>query len=253
MVRGENYLNEQETETRTTSPLGFTVSSNEFRRGDKRLDASNYGRESARLRQVLERSGFPLVAITKFTKNESPNDIFNLGRFKRVWTDDPENGYPYLSASETMLRKPVRSRFVSKNKTVDADKFFTKEGWILMTCSGTVGQPMIVTKDWANFFYTHDLMRIVPKTNEAGFLYAYLSSKFGQAVLTKGQYGGTVKHLEAHHLLSSITIPVIQDDARQRIHEMIMKAYVLREEANQLENDAIKELERKVEEHRDTC
>lgn len=233
--------------TRQISHLGFSLSSKELRRGDKRLDASNYARESTRLRLILEKSGLPLEPITSFTDPESPESVFNLGRFKRVWAYTPETGYPYLSASEIMLRKPIRTRFVSKLKTKDTEKFFAKEGWILMTCSGTVGQSMMVTGKWANYFYTHDLIRILPKKGEGGYIYAYLSSKFAQAFLIKDQYGGTVKHLEPHHLFASIKIPVIPDEFRRKIHTSIIKAYELREQANQLEEEAIAELEKYIE------
>lgn len=228
--------------------LGFAISSRELRKGDRRLDASNYARESMRLRSILDDSGFLLVPIMSFTDPEVPESVFNLGRFKRVWADDSETGYPYLSASEILLRKPMRTRFVSKKKTENVERFFAKEGWILMTCSGTVGQPMVVTKKWADYFYTHDLIRILPKETETGYLYAYMSSKFAQALLTKDQYGGTVKHLEPHHVFESIRVPVLPDDARAKIHQLIMKAYDLREQANQLEESAIKELEQTIEE-----
>jgi len=237
----------QETVTQTAGSLGFPLSSKEFRRGDRRLDASNYARESTRLHLVLENSGIPLAPITRFTDPESPESVFNLGRFKRVWADSAENGYPYLSASEILLRKPTRTRFVSKYKTEKPEKFFAKEGWILLTCSGTVGQPMIVTRRWSDFFYTHDLIRILPKANETGYIYAYLSSKFAQAFLTRDQYGGTVKHLEPHHLLASISIPVLRDHVRASINAKIMKAFELREQANQIEDEAVLELEQNLE------
>ena len=237
-----------EVPTGKKTHLGFPISSKELQKGDRRLDASNYARESFRLRLILDSSAFPMHPITSFTEGGVPENVFNLGRFKRVWAEDSETGYPYLSASEILLRKPMRTRFVSKKKTENAERFFAKEGWILMTCSGTVGQPMIVTGKWTDYFYTHDLIRILPKESEAGYLYAYLCSKFAQAFLTGDQYGGTVKHLEPHHVLQSIRVPALPEDARIRIHQMIMQAYDLREQANQLEDHAVKELERIIEE-----
>jgi type I restriction enzyme S subunit len=68
--------------------------------------------------------------------------------------------------------------------------------------------------------------------NEIGYLYAYLNTWMGQAFLTKDQYGATVKHIEPHHV-ASIPIPRIPE-LEKEIHQKILKAHKLREEAQEL-------------------
>jgi type I restriction enzyme, S subunit len=85
---------------------------------------------------------------------------------------------------------------------------------------------------------THDLIRVVPNQSvAAGYLHAYLSSWIGQALISKDQYGSAIKHLEPHHL-GSVLVPLLPVDEREAVHAEIMRAYVLRDEANQLLDEA---------------
>jgi type I restriction enzyme, S subunit len=55
--------------------------------------------------------------------------------------------------------------------------------------------------------------------------------------VSKSQYGVTVKHLEAPHLLS-VECPLLLEAEQEAIHNNILRAYTLRDEANDLLDEA---------------
>jgi type I restriction enzyme S subunit len=203
-----------------------------------RLDASYYASEAYEAERILAESGYPLEPLSNLAE-----EIFNLPRFRRDWVDDPKYGYPYLSPSELLYFKILRTRFIS-NRTKNASKFFVKEGWILLTCSGIVGIPIYVTKPLEKCFLSHDLIRIVPKKRiYPGYLYAYLSTSIAKALILRQEYGMTVTHIEPEHI-ESLPIPRLPDELEREIHEKIVEAWRLRVKANELEEEAISELEK---------
>lgn len=202
--------------------------------GEHRLDATYYAREGFAARRALSECGFELKRLDDIVQ-----DIFILGRFRRIYATDSNAGWPYLSASEALTFRPVSNRWIAKDYAPrKSKKHFAKRGWILMSCSGTVGRAVIATKRLEAFFLTHDLARIVPKGSPpVGYVYAYLSCWIGQALLRKDQYGSAIKHLEAHHI-AGVPVPLVGESQRQTIHDQVARAYSLREEANDLLDEA---------------
>jgi type I restriction enzyme S subunit len=197
----------------------FTVSSRWLRETTFRLDAGFYADEALAARRLIEESGYEFKPLEQLT-----SEIFNLSRFKRIYTSDPKQGWPYLSASDVLLFRPQAPRC--------ARRHFVKEGWILVSCSGSVGRCVLATRRLEPYFLTHDLIRIVPSILN-GYLYAFLSSWLGQALLQKDQYGSTVQHLEPHHV-EAVPIPLLPEEQQRWIHERVIEAYKLRDEANDL-------------------
>ncbi|MDP3182657.1 MAG: restriction endonuclease subunit S [Desulfobaccales bacterium] len=208
----------------------FSVHAHWLSEGDLRLDASFHADEAVRARHLLEESGFQLKNLGN---PDVSQEIYNLYRFKRIYTSNPDIGYPYLSASETFMFRLQSNRWIARDKAPSpAERYFAKAGWILVSCSGTLGRCVLVTKRMEPYFLTHDLIRIIPSL-PAGFIYAFLSTWLGQALMLKEEYGGTISHLEPSHL-EKIPVPLLPDDKQQAIHKKITKAYYLRDEANEL-------------------
>ena len=68
-------------------------------------------------------------------------------------------------------------------------------------------------------------------------MYAFLASKYGRALVTKDQYGATVKHIEAKHV-ASIPMPLAPRSVRERIDDSVQCGYRMRDEANGLLDQA---------------
>jgi len=85
---------------------------------------------------------------------------------------------------------------------------------------------------------SHDLIRIDCKDAEStGYLYAFLKTQTGKAVVQTSEYGAVISHIEPKHL-ESIPIPRPPRAVRKRIHDLISRSYNLRDEAISLLSDA---------------
>jgi len=210
--------------------------------GDQRLDGRYYAHEAFAARRVIEDSGLEVKRL-----KDAVQDIFVLGRFKRVYARDPSAGWPYLSATEALTFRPTSERWIARDHAPkDAEQHFAREGWILLTCSGTVGRMVITGKRLEKFFLTHDLIRILPSASvPKGYLYAFLSSWVGQALIAKSEYGSAIKHLEPYHL-AGVQVPLLPHAEQEAIHGEIMRAYALRDGANDLLDEAEEQLYREL-------
>lgn len=204
----------------------FNLESHWVTNEEKRLDASFYAKDviaSRILMGELEEREIEIKSVQDLADN-----LFWPGRFKRRYVSK-KNGDPFLIPSEVIMFLPKAKKFVI-NYPKDVA---TKEKWLLITRSGTIGRCLIATKLLETCVLSDDLIRIVPKNeNGVGYLYAYLSTWMGQAFLTKDRYGSTVKHIEPHHV-ASIPIPKIPE-LEEKINNKILEAHRLREEAQGL-------------------
>lgn len=226
---------ELETKVQEVSVKSFWLSL-----GEMRLDASFYAQEVAKATRLLEESGYELTDIDQLSK-----DVFTLGRIKRFYGDSKAT--PYLMPSELFDFPIFPTKYVYANKIRDVERWFLKEGWLLLTCSGKVGMPLVVTKLYEGFIVSHDVARVIPETDtQTGFLYAYLSSWIGKAQLTKDQYGVAVDHVEPHHV-KSVKVPLLPKEIQKIIHNNILKVFNLRDKARNLltksQNELLVELD----------
>jgi len=210
----------------------FSVDNSWLAQNSWRLDATYYTNQAIWARRVIEESGFETKPLWDEKGEGSSREVFWPSRFKRIYTEDPENGKPFLSANEAFMLRPQTQRWIAIKQFKDISPYLVKRNWILMSRSGTIGRCRLVTPYLEQFFITDDLMRIVPNLY-SGYLYAFLSSWLGQALSTRERYGATVTHIEPHHL-QDIPVPLLPEEEQKHIHEKVEKAYRLRDEANEL-------------------
>lgn len=208
--------------------------------GELRLDASYHSKGVSRAIELLEECGYKLVDIEQLS-----DEVFTLPRIKRFYGD--AQATPYLMPSELFYFPLSPTKHVFADKIENVERWFLKEGWLIITCSGRLGKSLIVTRTYEGYIVSHDLVRVVPKEETlVGYLHAYLSTWMGKALLTKDQYGVAVDHIEPHHV-KSVKIPSLPKEIQKIIHSNIMKAFNLREKARNLlveSKDALsKELE----------
>jgi len=207
--------------------------------GENRLDAGYYTAEANAALRVVSDCGFVVQPLEKLTE-----PLYYPGRFKRVYAKNPENGTPFLTASEMLQFRPTSAEYLANN-TSAVEICRVQQGWILITRSGTVGRCVIVGERLAKFAITDDVIRVQAKNVPLGYLYAYLSSWMGQVLISKDQYGSAIKHLEPHHL-AGVPVPLLPEEIQAEIHAEIMRAYALRDEANALLDEADELLHEKL-------
>jgi type I restriction enzyme S subunit len=205
----------------------FTVSSRWLREATFRLDAGFYADEALAARRLIEESGYEFKPLGQLTE-----EVFYPTRFKRVYAS-PEEGMPFLSTKELFFFRPQSDRFLARRKIKQFETCLVQPDWILLSRSGTVGLCVLVTKRLTPFAITDDAIRVIPKMVPSGYLYATLGSSVGRALIVKDQYGSTVQHLEPHHV-KAVPIPLLPEEQQRWIHERVIEAYKLWDEANDL-------------------
>lgn len=195
----------------------------------KRLEASVFDVEAKKARQIIKNGKYP---ITTICGEKGLADSFTGARFKRVWVK--KSDFPIYQPSTIVDIKPTPDGYISRRTQTDIDALRVHRGQILMTCSGTIGKVSYVSTTLDNKIFSHDLLRITCKDENAqGYIYAYLKSKIGNKILLTNSYGAVITHIEPEHL-ANIPIPNAPFGIKQRINKLIIDSYKLRDESNEL-------------------
>ncbi|CAK7029110.1 Type I restriction modification DNA specificity domain protein [anaerobic digester metagenome] len=199
-----------------------------------RIDPSYHLSESIKLKKQLLGSPYTLTTV-----GEKSEDVFLGNIFTRVFVKDAEHGVPYIAASDMTKSSVDSGKFVSKKQAKRLKRLMLDSDWILISCSGTLGNVVYTNDLFKNTFATHDLIRLIPDNKKllSGFLYAYLASKYGYTLLTQSGFGGVVKHINSEHV-ANIPVPLFPESKQQEIHNLIVESANLRVEANRLLEEA---------------
>lgn len=195
----------------------------------KRLEASVFDVEAKQARQIIKNSKFQSTTIGG---ENGLTTSYTGARFKRVWVEDSE--FPIYQPSSIVDIKPVPDGYISHLTQTNIEALRVSKGQILMTCSGTIGKVSYVSDTLNHKIFSHDLLRInCKKEIDQGYIYTYLKSKVGNKILLTNSYGAVITHIESEHL-ATLPIPNAPDSIKEKIHNLIIKSYELRDESNKL-------------------
>ncbi len=198
-----------------------------------RFDPSFHLSEAIVLIKDLDNLPFDNISI-----KDTGSKVFLGNIFSRIFVKDKERGIPYLAASDTVLADINTGRFLSKKQAKELAYLMLEKDWIVITCSGTIGNVTYTNSTFENHIATHDLIRIVPNDEKIlrGYLYAFLSSKYGYNLLTQSRFGGVIKHINADHV-NGIALPLFPKSFQKEVDDLIKESVRFREEATDaLEN-----------------
>jgi hypothetical protein len=185
--------------------------------------------------QWFDECGLPTEPLADVT-----DGVWWLSRFKRVFGDD---GVRYLSADELFSVNPPTTKRVLIEQAENVEKYFVKKDWIIMACSGQTyglnGSVALMTNHHEHAFFSHDLVRIVPKSQSirAGYLFTALGHpSLGRPLVIRNAYGTSIPHLEPADIM---TTPIVRLGAATEgsIADAMEEAIFLRAEADSLENE----------------
>lgn len=204
-----------------------SANSKSFRLAPFRIDPSFHLSEGIAVRRQLVDLPYPLKTL-----RDASERIFIGNIFSRVFVKDDIHGIPYLQASDTVLANLDTGRFLSKKQAADLSYLMLKKDWVLITCSGTLGNVTYTNETFEGRIGTHDLIRVIPndKTMLKGCLYAFLSSKYGYYQLTQSEFGGVVKHINADQA-GEILVPELPIDFQRQVDALVQDAARLREKS----------------------
>lgn len=185
-----------------------------------RFDASHYNPTLARAIAILHGSGWKLRPLGEVCER-----VFIPPRFKRVYVAE-KHGVPFLQGSHLVHSEPADLKYLSAKAHVRLDRWIIRSGWVLVTCSGTIGRVAIARRQWDGWAASQHILRIVPAPDgdvPSGYLYAFLRSFAGQAQLTSRIYGAVVDEITEEQA-ESILVPVATTAAQRRTVEAINNA-----------------------------
>ena len=223
---------DRETDLRLVSTEEFTA--------DYRFDAHFYNPIADIVVRNIENSGSHFVNLSNNLKR-----IFYLNRFKRTFVNS-NNGLPYLAGKDIIKIRPNDVSYLSKSETTNLDDYKLERGWILLTCSGTIGRTCFIWKNFEDWVGTHDLIRIVSNDSfDSGYLYAFLSSEYGYHQILKYKHGAVIDHITPEQI-ENILVPIPGGSNMEEIGDIVRKAYNLRAEAIRMEDEAQKILTKEL-------
>ncbi len=169
--------------------------------------------------------------------------VFNPPVFKRQFCMKVQNSVDYFQSSDILSAAEDSNIFINKAQATSLN-LLVKKNDILVTGFGTIGDTRLVSKYQDGSSYANNVCRIRVKDNiPYGYVYAFMSSKYGNAQLNKNASGSVVRYIEAPGIKKTL-IPKFTDKFIIEIDELIRQSASLREEAT----SDLKEAERLLKE-----
>jgi type I restriction enzyme S subunit len=223
--------------TPVTEPqkLSTTVSLREVFEAGVRLEASSFNIEAHNAVAALRSSALPLIPLCGEDGlcRKPPRSL----RIKRI-SVSADKGVPFLSSSQIISLRPKVERFLSRKLTPNLDKFLIEMWDVLISRSGTIGNVGLATATLVGKALSEDAIRLrTDDPDTAGYITAFLRSRYGRPQLTQATYGSVVTHIEPEHL-TRIVIPDLHPLRRIAIGRLMRDAGELRDEANRLLDEA---------------
>lgn len=164
--------------------------------------------------------------------------------FKRYYV---KNGITFLGGADIFLATPDSDKRLSRAKTNNIDALIIKEGMILLPRSGTIGNVAWAHAGHAQKLASEDVIRLLPNDIlKAGYVYAFLASKYGKKLIQRYIFGSVIQHVEPPHL-KLIPVPVIDDVTMNDIHNKVMIYSSSMGKAIEKESKAILMVEQEIE------
>ncbi|WP_125917211.1 hypothetical protein [Hymenobacter coccineus] len=200
-------------------------------RGDRRLEGDVYLTSGYGVRLALETQPAGWVPLGQLAR------VWQPGRLKGIQVG-PQYGTPFLAATQVFDLRPVPRKFLALERTSDATNRFLQTGTIVVTCSGNVGRTVLSLDTHEGILISHDLLRVVPfEEAQWGWIYSYLRTPQGRAMMNAAQYGHVIKHLEVAHL-EALPVPKVTVALAAHFTEQVNAVVAMRNRAHALVTEA---------------
>ncbi|MCX7094043.1 MAG: restriction endonuclease subunit S [Methylobacter sp.] len=193
-----------------------------------RLEASVYATEAQNSKLLVTQCKYGAIPLTELT-----NECTYPGRFKRAYVLK-QHGEKFFLPSQLNELAPSATKFLAVKKIKELDALRIKGNTLLITRSGTIGNCTIASKTLLGGIFSDDVIRLTPKqTHNLGYIYIYLKSRTGRAILQSSNYGAVIQHVEPTHLLN-LPIPNAPPILKTHIHHTVTESFNLRDKSNDL-------------------
>ena len=174
-------------------------------------------------------------------------EVRAITRFrKRVYVE--EGGVPMLNSKQLAQVDPVVQKRLAKGAHREGvlEEITLRENTICVTSGGTPGLIRLIPRYMVGWTANQHSIRIFAADDVmAGYLYAWLASAYGRAFVTRHTYGSVIQHIDLDQL-ASVPVPLPEQAVRDEVGGLVLRANALRDEAWELEQGAIAEIEDRV-------
>lgn len=210
-----------------------------------RLEATYHNSKVKRVLDHLSKQDATLLTIGDKALTKG---LVLPGRFKRVYVEAGK-GIVFFGGKQIYELDPSHKKYLSRmlHKDRIADQLILKEGMVLVTCSGTIGKVQLTPRHWDGWTANQHILRIIPADKDAAaYVYLWLQTEYGEALIKRFSYGAVVDELDDKQL-ASVVVPLINDvRIRRNISKLVLEAnelrycaYIDEQSANSLLNDLL--------------
>ena len=162
------------------------------------------------------------------------------GRFKRVYVNE-EYGIKFLGSKTMNELNPSTEKYLSKRfhqKQIE-ESLGIKENSILTSARGSIGDVVLPSKQFIGWAISDNMIQIVSNESICGYIYIFLNTKYGKALIKRFTYGGVIDAIEVEQI-KQVQIPLLMDhEAQKKINALALEANTKRYEAYCLEQQAL--------------
>lgn len=211
----------------------YPVKASWLRELGHRLDAPPFLSGAIEARKTLERLAVKKQNLVDLTR-DGMSGMYHVGQDKIRWVEDPELGVPFLRSSDILKADLSESLLISRRQVAENPLFQCPPGTTLITRSGTIGRTVYVRREMADMAVSQDVLKVVPDSDKVppGYLYAYLSSKFGVPQIISGTFGSIIVHIEAENI-ANLKVPRLGKAVEENVHNLVQSAADLRSEGSE--------------------
>jgi len=200
----------------------------------RRLDCGPYLSGAIEAKVLLEQLSATKAPLKKLTAGHA-GGIFNGPQFVRNYVTDPAHGIPFLTSSSMLLVDFTHADLLRSKDAISPKLSYLRleEGMTLISCSGTIGRMAYARPDMAGMWSSQDVLKVVANPDEVypGYLFAFLSGRFGVPLVVGGTYGAIIQHLEPQHI-ENLPVPIAPERTQKAVHDLVAEAATLRAKAS---------------------
>lgn len=213
---------------------------------EHRLDCGPFVKGGVEARKAIERLHYPKNRLADLTMN-GVSGMYHVGQDKITWADDEIHGMPFLGSTDILKADLSYQPYISRKQVAGNPLFQCPAGSTLITRSGTIGRMAYMRADMEDTAISQDVLKVVPDLEKvtSGYLYAFLSSKYGIPIVVGGTFGSIIVHIEAGNI-ENLPVPRL-GLLEEKANELVNRAAESRVKASILIAEAIAEVIEKLE------
>ncbi len=201
----------------------------------KRLEASVFDVEAKQAYDIIKNGKYACMPI--YGENGFVKKAHYGNRLKRNYVSKTtDNVKGFIGSSEMLDIYPSPQKYMIDDQRTQNLHIIPQT--VLLSRSGTIGNVAFCNDTLSGFLVSEHAIRL-ECAEYAGYLYAYLKTRVGKLLVCSNNYGAVIQQIEPEHL-AAVPIPNASTAIKQKIHTLIVESYRLRDESNELIDEATK-------------